>query len=384
MDRYIESLAKEESAVLELSNLFSLFGYKKYRNARFEDYAFYMENREFLSADGVITFNGPDGRIMALKPDMTLSIVKNASLDDGAFGKFYYDENVYRFSAEQRAYKEIHQIGLELIGKVGNYETAEALLLAIKSLDIIDADCILAISNVVFFNSIIDEFDFSEKARTALLAAISEKNIHEARKICAAAGADAHITDAIVSMMGISGDLKKGVNRLREIGEKLFKNIDKGDKKGIAFFDACDEMECLYDMLSGTNAMSSDGCRRLCDLLELDLCVTSYIDYYSGIIFRGYVQGVPRMVLSGGRYDSLAVQIGRKPGAIGFAIYLNDLNLYYAKDKNDADVLLIKGGDDAAVLGEVVRLTGLGTAVRVEDSVNSGIRAKEVIKWGER
>ena len=80
MDRYIESLAKEERTVLELSNLLSLFGYKKYRNARFEDYGFYMENREFLAAEGVITFNGADGRLMALKPDMTLSIVKNANL----------------------------------------------------------------------------------------------------------------------------------------------------------------------------------------------------------------------------------------------------------------------------------------------------------------
>lgn len=381
MDRYIESLAKEERTVLELSNLLSLFGYKKYRNARFEDYGFYMENREFLAAEGVITFNGADGRLMALKPDMTLSIVKNANLCNGSFGKFYYDENVYRFSPENRGYREIHQVGLELIGEVGDYEMAEALLLAIKSLDIIDSECILAISNIVFFNSVIDEGNFSQKERVDLLAAISEKNVHEAEKICEKAGTDIAISKAIVEMMGISGSLKSGLAKLREIGATV---LGCGEKSKV-FFDACAEMERLYDMICESGAKSEDGSIKLCDLLELDLCVTSYIDYYSGIIFRGYVRGVPRMVLSGGRYDKLAERIGKKPGAVGFAIYLNDLNLYYPKEKNDADILIAKGGGyDAEVFSEVVRLTSEGTAVRVENANDPNIRSGKVIEWEKR
>lgn len=65
------------------------------------------------------------------------------------------------------------------------------------------------------------------------------------------------------------------------------------------------------------------------------------MDYYSGIVFRGFLKGLPRGVLSGGQYDKMVEKMGKRCGAIGFAIYLNELERLDAAPRDfDADVLL--------------------------------------------
>ena len=70
------------------------------------------------------------------------------------------------------------------------------------------------------------------------------------------------------------------------------------------------------------------------------------MNYYNGIILRGYVRGGPNAVLSGGRYDKLMARFGRNAGAMGFAINLSEVASYYsAKPEYDADILLIYNKD---------------------------------------
>ena len=71
-------LQKGERVELYLRRLFESFGYKKYRMSKFENYDLYAENKSFLKNESIITFHDLSGKLMALKPDVTLSIVKNA------------------------------------------------------------------------------------------------------------------------------------------------------------------------------------------------------------------------------------------------------------------------------------------------------------------
>ena len=73
------------------------------------------------------------------------------------------------------------------------------------------------------------------------------------------------------------------------------------------------------------------------------MSITSDMEYYNGLLFKGYVPGVPSAVLSGGRYDSLLAKLGKSGGAIGFALYLNLLErlLEPSGPEYDADVLLL-------------------------------------------
>ena len=89
-------LKSEERAILSLRRLFSSYGYRPYKMNRFEEYDLYVRNKDFLVSDQVITFADRSGKLLALKPDVTLSIIKNSPDAPGAVQKLYYNENVYR------------------------------------------------------------------------------------------------------------------------------------------------------------------------------------------------------------------------------------------------------------------------------------------------
>jgi ATP phosphoribosyltransferase regulatory subunit HisZ len=82
--------------------------------SKFEEYDLYVRNKDFLVSESVITFNDTNGRLLALKPDVTLSIIKNSGSDKNYKEKLYYNENVYRISERTHQYKELMQTGIEL------------------------------------------------------------------------------------------------------------------------------------------------------------------------------------------------------------------------------------------------------------------------------
>ena len=79
MSQTYDPLSRAERAGLELRGLYEKYGYRKYRMGQFEEYSLYMDNKNFLSSENVIVFTDLDGRLMALKPDITLSIVRHAA-----------------------------------------------------------------------------------------------------------------------------------------------------------------------------------------------------------------------------------------------------------------------------------------------------------------
>ena len=89
-----ESILKyEEKAVFAFRKLYDSYGYKPFKMSKFEEYDLYSENKEFLVSEGIITFNDTDGKLLALKPDVTLSIIKNSKDNPNTAERFYYNEN---------------------------------------------------------------------------------------------------------------------------------------------------------------------------------------------------------------------------------------------------------------------------------------------------
>ena len=127
-------LRSDEEFVLGLRRLYESFGYKKFIMSKFEKYDLYLENKSFLRNANIITVTDPKGRLLALKPDITISIVKNVRKDDIPV-KLYYNEKVYNSDSEAGEIKESTQVGLEYIGDLDVRGMAEILLLAAESLD---------------------------------------------------------------------------------------------------------------------------------------------------------------------------------------------------------------------------------------------------------
>ena len=133
MDFDTAILKNEERITFALRSLYARFGYVQYKMSKFEEYELYMNNKDFLISSDIISFTDTNGRLMALKPDVTLSIVRASRPGPGLVQKVYYDENVYRISKSSRSFREIRQVGLECIGDVDDYCIGEVLTLACGS-----------------------------------------------------------------------------------------------------------------------------------------------------------------------------------------------------------------------------------------------------------
>ena len=150
-----KSVGCAERITLSLRDLYDRYGYRQYKMSKFEEYDLYARNKDFLVSGSVITFTDLSGKLMALKPDVTLSIVKN-SLDQPGVRKLYYHENVYRIAKGDQGYREIMQVGLEAIGEVDNYTISEVLLLAAKSLRSISEQSVLDVSHLGLLSELLD------------------------------------------------------------------------------------------------------------------------------------------------------------------------------------------------------------------------------------
>ena len=178
-----EILSREERLVREFRALCSRFGYRPYRMSKFEEYDLYANNRGLLPPGGVITFTDTNGRLMALKPDVTLSIARNLAPGPGGSVRVFYDESVYRAPDRQLGFQEITQAGLEYLGEVDAYAMGEVVFLARESLDAIGPGGVLDVTHAGFINGLIGALGVSEAARGELLRCVSQRNAHGLRAV---------------------------------------------------------------------------------------------------------------------------------------------------------------------------------------------------------
>ena len=257
-------LSKKELNSLRLRKLFDDNGFSFFRMAKFEEYDFYADKKDFLPSNSILTFTDADGRLMALRPDVTLSLLKSSGN-----GKFYYSENVYRVPHNSASFREFSQAGIEIVGDISTDNIQQVLSLALQSLQL-TADnrnfmLVVADANMIIqcLNGITNE---------RFLKLLGQKNIHGLKELNAP-------------------------NDLISLAE-LFMDTQH------------------YSTLH--SGILADICRGLpADHSRVDFSAVSNIKYYNGIVFKGFINGIPQAVLSGGQYRIM----GRN--GIGFAVYLD-------------------------------------------------------------
>ncbi len=326
----------EKSVETALCSLYRNYGYTRFKMSKFEEYDLYAGNKDFLISDHVITFTDTNGKLMALKPDVTLSIIKNAREKAVDLQKVYYNENVYRVSGSTEAFKEIEQCGLECIGDIDDWSLCEVLILAAESLSCISPDYVLDLSDLDLVSFALDRLEVSEKTKRDLLSCVSEKNLHGIGALCTAAGVSEEKSALLCRLVALNGEPSAAIESLR----KLFP-----DGEGKA---AVERLAMIVKVL----CKCGHG-----DKIRVDFSVIHDMKYYNGIVFRGFVNGVPTGVLSGGQYDRMMQKMGKKAGAVGFAVYL-DLLERLREEKPEFDletVLLYDDATDPAALALAMR-----------------------------
>ena len=343
-------LKNEERAIFALRSLYRRYGYTPYKMSRFEEYDLYVRNKDFLVSDQIITFSGPRGKLMALKPDVTLSIVKNAPEAPGVVQKVYYNENVYR------DYREILQAGLECVGDLGAYEIAEVALLAAKSLEALGETYVLDISHMGLIMAVMESCGL--KGSRKAMECLRRKNLHELEELCGGNGEAWKKLSALLRCHG-------GAGQLAVIEQVMTTDPER---------EALEELTMLWKLLEGAGYGAN---------VRLDFSVGPNMRYYSGVVFKGYLAGIPESVLSGGQYDRLPRKMGRKARAIGFAIYVDLLQGLYTREQDSSvDTLILHDGTvDTAVLTGAAEEAAKKGSILVARTLPDRIGFRELIRF---
>ena len=350
-----KSLKNEEKAIFALRALYDKYGYSQYKMSKFEEYDLYVRNKDFLISPSVITFTDTNGRLMALKPDVTLSIIKNCRDVPGTVQKMYYNENVYRVSGNGGNFREIMQVGLECIGDIDSYSVLEVVLLAAKSLACISEEWVLDISHLGILSDAIEALKLSSEDTKATLKCISEKNLHGISEICGESPAAA----TLKTIAGTYGEPRAVLEKLSEL------NVSE---------------KYINELSEIVSEFSENGLLRN---IRIDFSVTDDMKYYNGVSLRGFVKGVSSSVLSGGQYDKLMRRMEKASGAIGFAVYLDKLEERgQMSEEYDVDTLILyEDGENAVNISRAVsRIAESGASVSAMRRIPEKFRYKRLLK----
>ena len=343
------ALRPEERLSARLRALYGAWGYAPYKVGRFEEYELYMRNKSFLTDERVLAFADTDGKLMALKPDITLSVVKNTREEDMPL-KIAYAESVYRVPRGAQGFREIMQAGVEAIGELSPWDFCEVLLLAAASLRLIRPEgWQMDVSDMGIIAAVLSGAALTAQEQAELLFEIRSKNAQGLSQRCEALGVREETRRQLLALVEISGALLPALQQLEAAGLP----------------DACrPPMEALRAFGEAANALDLGRIR-------LDFSAASDMRYYNGVLFAGFVDGVHTSGLSGGRYDPLMARMGKRGKAIGFAVYLDQ-----------AAALEVGGAQE-----EPVRVPGKGTpaeiARRCEALIRAGKRVRVTQEEGE-
>ena len=361
LNKAIDKLqSRDERISGKLTRLFRLYGYEKYRMGKFESYEVYLKNKDYIDGDTIVTFTDSQGKLLALRPDVTLSIVNNLTADN-AQKKYYYDENVFRRD-KNGEYREQHQIGVEYIGGQGVYPECEAVTLALKSLSLLNEDCVLCVGNLDAVEALTDAVTSSESVKERALELINTKSFHELKKLFADSGADEEAAQKLISLLTLEGN-----------AEDIILNAEKLTA-GTKAERAVAELKEVFGVLAANG---------LGDKIKPDFSIIEDLRYYDGIVFCGYVRGAANAVISGGRYDSILRRMGKPARAVGFAIDA-DAAENLVKEQSVYDVIVIGSAPAARLYAEAEKYVsrGLRTLVLNEDRPDL-IADKRVFVKGE-
>ena len=365
MKNYIKNMSKKDLVLLNIRKMYDSYGYKKISLPSFEEYDLYNENKDFIDRN-VLTVMSPNGKLLALRPDITLSVAKKVSKDQSLkYSKIYYQENTYNLT-KYVGYEEDEQLGIELIGKESTFLDFEIINLAVKSLDIINKKSMIVLSHAGFISSIFENFDLEYETKEQILDCINRKNSHDIQKI-------------LKKNEHISENVKKLIYKIPELSGNL-ENIEKELLK----YEINDNTKKILSELKQLNSLLMKFYKK--SKIIFDFSVVKNLNYYNGIILQGYIEDFPNVILTGGRYDKLFEKFGVDTGAVGFAILTDGLKGYYKDtDKKDFEVLIAYDNSDFEKLVEIVNdFQKKGLRVRTENIENLGESDFEIFNFDEK
>jgi ATP phosphoribosyltransferase regulatory subunit len=328
-----------EDAVM---SVFDGWGYEEIATPSVDYYALFERGMGHEEARRSFRFTDTDGRLLALRPDVTSSVARAAATLFASAPRplrFCYAASVFRQRPRSHAEwkRQGRQLGCELIGAGGGEADAEVLAIAAEVLERLRLRFRVTLNHVGVFNGVAEQLGLDEAERERVRRLIDARD---------AAG----LEDVLASRAGGSGsDLARSLTRLaRGRGAIQEARAVLNNTRSLEALDALEKTWGIVEALE------------LSDVFDLDLGDVSGLDYYTGLVFKIYAEGAGARVGSGGRYDELTANFGRREPAVGFVLDLDAIS-----------DILARAGDFEIENGSPTRqhsIEGAGTAERLREA----------------
>ena len=252
------------------------------------------------------------------------------------------------------------QTGLECIGELDLYHIYEVIALAVESLRTIHPDYVLDVSHMGLVSGFMEAAGVTEAEYPEVMTAVRAKNLAGLEDFCRRRGLSGTVQALLERLVTTYGTMEAVLEELAP--------LCVGGKKTR---EAWEELNSLCGLLKANG---------LAERVYLDFSVEGDMGYYSGIVFRGFLKNLSAGVLSGGQYDKMVEKMGKPCGAMGFAIYLNELErLGPAQPPFDAEVLVLydEATDLKDLTARLAALAGQGKRVLARRQAGGALRARE-------
>lgn len=288
----------------KLKDKFSRSGFDFIETAGLEYYDTYAKIKSPIEQTRLFKTTDYDGNLIVLRPDMTLACARIAATKLKAAARLCYFSRVYDFSARGNFLREAEQAGVEIFGESGAFADAFCVALAVDCLAATGLkNFIIDIGHVGFYKGLLEELGLDYEKSEELRAYVNAKDGVNTELFLKENVKDGRAAEAILALPSLFG----GAEVLEE-AKKLTANAGA--------LSALSHLQKVYGYLK---EMGYENC------VSFDLGTVKSLSYYSGMVFTGLAGEVGAPVLSGGRYDKLALEFGKDLAAVGFAIGLDRL-----------------------------------------------------------
>lgn len=321
-DFLFEECAAKRSILERITKIFEKYGYSEVKTPGMEFYDVFNGQGRCFPQESMYTLVDGKNRLMVLRPDSTTPIARLCATrlhGEQLPLKLFYNQNIFMVNPKDSGRDdEISQCGIEIIGGEDESSDYEALFLAAKALSVCDDDYRIEIGDSGIFRTLISEYDGTEAMSENIRSWVDNKDYP---MLDESLSDDNSVENALKMLPRLFGGF--------EVFEKA-KEFLKGD----VFEEKLLRLEKLCKDLSEIIPEEK---------IRVDLGLVHKKDYYTGIIFRGYVEGYGQPALSGGRYDALLETFGTESTkAVGFVVNVEAAARVFLKN---ADKPLTKSVD---------------------------------------
>jgi len=333
-----------------LRSSFLLRGYEEVETPSLEYFDTFKGEIGGIREEATVRFFDMDGRMLALRPDLTMPVARIAATRPRGVGalRYCYSGNAYGMQQEYgMKRREFTQAGCELLGVSGISADAELLLTAAESLlNLGIQDFVLDLGHVGYLREVCRYGNLTAVQTAAVAALIDEKNEAELAIYCREQGMDEGFAKQLCELIYLFGD------------ESVFQRA-----RSLFPLKGClaivDELEAICTMVRSMDLPFK---------ISIDFAMAPNLNYYTGLVFRGMSPLLGYSLVSGGRYDTLMEQFGRPMPAIGFAMGVGNI-LHVLRSMGalracpKADVLIGCGEGGSELLALAAKYRGEGKTV---------------------